>query len=532
MGDGVVSPADIGLPPKFSSWRRGQWEAVEAALYSERRFVICCAPTGFGKSLVYLAQAKATGMRTVILTSTKGLQDQLISDFGAVGLVDVRGMNNYECLDVYLPGKKVRCDEGPCHAGYRCALKSGGCLYYDAVRKAKESQLVVTNYAYWMTARQVGIELGEVDLLVLDEAHNAPDELSSFLHVEIQAHEAEGVLGTRFPEVNAEQDTVRDWAAYHGRIVRERLEAIKQGMHEGQGPKNAVYEAKVLRDLGRKLDFLAKMRGEWVMERHERSMHWDPVWPGEYAEGYLFAGIEHVVLVSATVRPKTAHLLNIPASDWEFREYPSSFPVERRPVIHVPTVRMNRRTPPGEIKMWLARIDQLIGKRLDRKGIIHTVSYRRRNEIMAASEYKGVMVSHESRNTAAAVHNFKSMKPPAIFVSPSVGTGYDFPYDQVEFQIVGKIPFPDVSTAVMKARTREDPEYTSYLAMQALIQMCGRGMRAEDDRLETLVIDDSMRWFVWKYKDFAPKWWLDSVRWVRSNPEPLPKLNAGKGKQL
>ena len=518
----MLTPEEFGLPPKFKSWRPHQWEAVEAAMFSERRFVIQCAPTGFGKSIVYIAQAKVAGLRTFVLTSTKGLQDQLIDDFGAVGLVDVRGMNNYECLEVVMPGRKVRCDEGPCHAGYRCAMKSGGCLYYDAVRKAKESPLVVTNYAYWMTAKNAGVDLGEIDLLVLDEAHDAPDELASFLHVEIQAHEVEGVLGTRFPQEGCEMDTLRSWAAYHGARAGERLEAIKQGAAAGgERPSNAIYEAKTLRDLQRRLQFLARAEGEWGAERKERSMHWDPVWPGEYAERMLFSGVKHVVLVSATVRPKTAKLLNIRPSDYEFREYPSSFPPERRPIIHVPTVRMNRHTPPGEIKRWLARIDQLISKRLDRKGIVHTVSYKRRNEIVAHSEYKEFMVIHESRNTAAAVHNFKRMPAPAIMVSPSLGTGWDFPYSECHFMIVGKLPYPDVSTKVMKARTREDAEYTSYLAAQALVQMSGRGMRAEDDWCEVLVLDDNLTWFVRKYKDFLPAWFTASIQWSKMNPEPL-----------
>ena len=100
------------------------------------------------------------------------------------------------------------------------------------------------------------------------------------------------------------------------------------------------------------------------------------------------------------------------------------------------------------------------------------------------------------------------MKPPAILVSPSVVTGYDFPYDECRFQIVGKLGFPDTRDPIMKARIKKDPDYSSYLAMQSLVQSSGRGGRATDDWCETFIIDDNAKWFLWKFKHFAPDWFM------------------------
>lgn len=517
----MIKPCEIGLPPKFEEWREGQWDSVELAVTSEKRFVVLCAPTGSGKSVTYISGALLSGMRTAVLTSTKGLQSQLMRDFESTGLVDIRGMNNYDCLETAVLNRKVRVEEGPCHAGYRCAMRSGGCSYYDAVKIASRAPLVVTNYAYWMNARKSRTELGEFDLLVLDEAHDALDCLSDFLHIELTAQEVEGVLGTRLPEVSTPWDAVKQWAGFHLARVNERLGFIRQVMADGSGPGSLYHEARVLKKLGYKLDNLAHASGEWVAEEHERSMFYDPVWPGEYAEGCLFTGVPHVMLVSATVRPKTVHLLNVLPSEVEFRELTAAFPAARRPVIHIPTVRMNRHTSKEQMRTWLRRIDQLIEPRLERKGIVHTVSYKRRNEIVAFSDYRDAMVTHDSRNTAHTVERFKSMEAPAILVSPSVTTGYDFPFEEARWQIIGKLPYPDTSTAIMKARTSEDSDYTSYLAAQTLVQMCGRGMRAEDDVCESLVIDDNFLWFVRKYRDFLPRWFMDAVKFVRTNPEPI-----------
>src|SRR5882762_5033440 len=161
----LPSPNLVGMPDKFSRWRPGQAEAVLRALDSPKRFVVLGMPTGFGKSLVYLAAGHLGGDPTIFLTSTKGLQNQLTEDFGPSGLVDIRGMSNYPCKEandgqLFGRDKPVRCDEGPCLAGWKCGLAEDGCDYFDAQRAARASPLTVTNYAYWLA---VGGNAGKGD---------------------------------------------------------------------------------------------------------------------------------------------------------------------------------------------------------------------------------------------------------------------------------------------------------------------------------------------------------------------------------
>lgn len=68
-----TKPSDFGLPSRFDPWRVDQERAMWAALDAKQRFVCLCAPTGFGKSLAYMAMAQVAGLRTLYLTSTKGL---------------------------------------------------------------------------------------------------------------------------------------------------------------------------------------------------------------------------------------------------------------------------------------------------------------------------------------------------------------------------------------------------------------------------------------------------------------------------
>jgi ATP-dependent DNA helicase DinG len=542
-------PTEFGLPPKFNRWRPGQDAAVLAAIDSPHRFVVQNMPTGSGKSLAYMAQAALTGGRTAILTSTKGLQQQLIRDFHAMGLVEIRGQNSYPCIALdkdgplhdlvdhrEMQGKIPSVEDGPCHVGVQCPVKHK-CDYFVAMNVARSSTLLVTNYAMWMTAHEFTEgKLGDkdFDLLICDEAHDAADQVGNFVAVEISNWEIQSLLGTKPLQDGSTNDAWREWAAFHAAKMKAKIDdlemTIKELRQDGTRiPGSMLRQARSLKRLNRKLGMLTHMRGEWVTEQQPSNYLFSPVWPAPYCERYLFRDIPKVVLVSATIRPKTLQYLGVARTDADFKEYDSTFPREHAPIIHVPTARLSFRTDPTQVQLWARRIDQIIGPRLElgRKGLIHTVSYARQKDVYRNSEHRAQMLIHAPDNTRMVVERFKKMTGAGVLVSPSVTTGWDFPYDECRFQIIGKVPFPDVRGALQKSRTTSDPDYRNYLTVMELVQMVGRGMRAEDDWCETFIIDDNIGWFVWQQKHLFPKWFLDSFRKVAFIPLPL-QIKGGR----
>lgn len=513
-------PTVLGAPAKFSSWRPDQLAATLSPVDDPTRFVVQAMPTGIGKSLCYVMRSLLFDQRTVILTSTKGLQSQLIADFAEIGMVDVRGQGNYRCP--VAPGSS--CDEGPCHAGYRCLLKQGGCPYYDAVRIAKGARIIVTNYSYWMTANRHGQDLGEIDELVLDEAHMAPDELSSFCAIEFEAWECEGLLGAKMPPVDLSE--ARVWAKSQLGFVSRRLARI-EAPRDDLPSRQEIKEARALKRLRKKLGSLlgdTSADTKWVGEEARGSVKFEPIWPAAYAEGSLFLKIPRIVLVSATVRPKTAEVLGC-AADFRFEEYRSTFPEDRRRILHIPTVRLSHKSGASEMRIWANRIDQIIGRRLDRKGIVHTISYARAKFLLENSKHQVIMTTNSRRNTRSIVELFKKAKPPAVLVSPSLGHGWDFPASECEYIVIGKIPFPDTRGAVLKARCSEDKDYSNYVAAITLVQQAGRAMRAHDDQCEVLIVDDHVRWFVPGNRRHLPRWF--KVHRRATVPDPPPALKNG-----
>jgi Rad3-related DNA helicase len=522
----IPPPAAFGLPEKFAVWRANQDVAITQTIDNQKRYTAHVCPTGFGKSLTYIAIALLSGKRALILTSTKGLQTQLLTDFSGIGLVDIRGRNSYRCL--FVNDRSTNCDAGPCVLGMKCPLRDSGCLYYDRLKEAGRANLVVTNYAYWMTSNKYGGGIGKFDIIVCDEAHDTPDIVASFLTITMDRKK--GYTAGIIPEGDLTGYTVGDWRSWAKDVMPDvlmELRGMEASAHGGMSA-NAARKYVRMKALSEDLKTIRDdLDDKWVVRSNTEELVFAPVWPAPYVERTLFLGTKMVVLTSATVNMKTVNMLGVSNEEILMLEFPHSFPLDHRRLIHIPTVRMNYRCTEAQLKLWVRRIDQIITNRLDRKGVVHTVSYKRRDLVLANSQYERHMITHRRLNTESQVKKFKASAAPSILVSPSMATGWDFPYKECEYQVVGKIAYPDTRDKIVEARSKSDRDYTSYVAMQQLVQACGRGVRAADDRCETFVIDDNITWFMYKYKKFAPRWFWDTYINAKVIPQPPAALKKG-----
>lgn len=531
-----MTPGDLGLPDKFSSWRPHQYDAVVAAVSSDTRFTILNMPPGTGKSATYMAIHQILGGRTLVLTQTKGLQAQLVRDFASIGLTEIKGQSNYRCLyfDTQSSGGPG-CDEGPCHAGIKCELKESGCHYYDAVRRAARSKIVSGNYSYWMTVNRHAdpLTIGQFNNLILDEAHDAADALAEFVKISINREEVLALIGEHLPS-GASIDEWVEWATHHLPSCAARIESAKAqaALH-----RHAV---TIVRRLGALYDSLLALSKaqqwrrtdapdppawvpgtstDWIIEESPERVEFQPVWAHGYAEQYLFAHVPRIYLLSATVTEKDASFLGIARDQLTYKSYPSPFKISNRPIFFYPACRVRKDMTVGELRQWINRIDQIIEHeaiRGHKKGIIHAVSYQRARYIKQHSRYSGIILIHDSSTTRSTVDRFKRMDAPAILVSPAVGTGWDFPYEECRFQIVAKLPFVDNRPAVIAARHKADKHYLNYVCLVALIQMTGRGVRAEDDACHTYIIDDNWSWFQSRTRAMMPKWFRSAIQTISS----------------
>ncbi|MBM4192670.1 MAG: ATP-dependent DNA helicase [Gammaproteobacteria bacterium] len=247
---GPVGPLARHLPgfvPRKSQRRMAT--AVAAALEA-RRPLLVEAGTGTGKTFAYLVPALFAGLRVLISTGTRTLQDQLFSKdvplvAGAIGtpakVALLKGRSNYLCtyrlkrevaqgafesvaprnalmsrLESWalmtktgdlaeVPGfneshalwPKVTSTRDNC-LGTRCA-EFANCHVVAARREAQAADLVIVNHHLLLADLSLkedgfGDLLGSADAVILDEAHQLPDLATEFFGVQISSRQIESVL--------------------------------------------------------------------------------------------------------------------------------------------------------------------------------------------------------------------------------------------------------------------------------------------------------------------------------------------------
>lgn len=530
----LPSPASLGLPT-YDAWYPRQDEAVAYALgefAAGARVVALSIPTGGGKSLAAWSVALLSGYRTLFLTPTKALQDQYertlarTMDQEVARSADIRGQNAYQCN--HLPSVSV--ESGMCHSGFACTLRAAGCTYFDAFRQAKRAQLVVSNPAYYMAQERYGESLGDFDLLVVDEADMALQAIGNALTVKVERGTVERLLGADLPPNGSTLDHIIEWARHLvPRAERLRTQFVADLEREGASPQMSRRK-KELDAFCRSITEIALLQGEWVAQWGNREgwMSLQPIWPSAYVERELFRGTQRILLLSGTLTPRDVELLTESTEGTvSYKEFPGFIPVQDRKIIAVRTSPMSYRR--ADYSVWINRLDQLLARRMDRKSLICTTSYDRRDRYVLGSRYRGsgLFITHGSGDLDEALEEFERRDPPAVLVSPSIVRGYDFPGDACRFVILGKVPWPDSRDPVVQARKARDPEWPNYEAMKAVQQAAGRSVRFPGDWAEVVITDDDWLWFWKRNKHLATAYFRESVEEGLRQVAPDPRALGG-----
>jgi Rad3-related DNA helicase len=516
----IPQPVELGLPEKFQSWRPSQEEFINVIITSDKRVNVGCAPTGFGKSPAVVGAALYTKRPTCIVTASKALQRQYLDDFESCGMVNLMGRNNYQCSlrDDY------SCEEGTAAS---CPYRgSVSCPSSAAEIAAASSPLVITNYSKWTKSRKYGTGMQHFTQVIFDEGDEGPDAIAAEMQVVLNAHEVSEDLGLDFPKQHEAEEMPlwKHWSRHASTIAEEKMNVARARITGVSNPKPSwVKKFTHMRNLLRRLIILRSAVSEdWIVEEIKDGYQFDPIRIGRYAESTLLLQVPHVVFVSATIRPKTMYTMGIPRRDFEFREFDSDFPSERCPVYYIPTMRADAKAESWS-QMWLKH-DQIAGKRQDRNGVVHTISYNRQQELVQSSRFSEKMIYNErGKPLADKMDDFFSTYPGAILVSPSVETGYDFRFKRAEWQFICKIPF-DPPSKILKAREADDKEYRSAIAMRRIVQAVGRGMREKTDQCETFIGDEHLEWFYPRYQHLAPNYF--KLQKIHTLPPPPPRLTV------
>lgn len=529
----IPTPAECGLPQEFEHWRETQVQAAEFMLTSKKRVKAACIPPGGGKSPLVVGLSLYSKEPTCIVTHSRSLQDQYLELYKSCGMVDLRGRGNYPC------SMKGDTHDYTCEHGHlaRCPYKgTPNCPSSFAEMRAASSWLVVTNYDKWIHSRLYGMGLSHITRVVFDEGHECYSALARAIQITLHQHEICETLGIDFvPHTEAHFFAPwRAWAAQARDKARTKMFETARKIAEPH-PKSAWIKLHThLKHLTRRLSILATANpANWVVEEVPKGYQFDPVQPGRYAESALLLKVPDVTIISGTLTEKTLFMTGIGRDAFEFHDYPSEFDPSRCPIYYVPTMRVDSKA--GDLGLLWARLDQAGARRRDRNGLVQTVSFSRRDEVVGRSRIlqearaQGKLFFNERGEPAThAISDFAAAYPGAMLVSPSIGQGFDFRGRMAEWQFICKIPFPPPST-ILKARCDPqmggDADHAYYLAWQKLVQICGRVMRTHHDQGETILCDDHIQWFM-RYRYLAPKSFGQFFKQVPVLPPPPERLPA------
>lgn len=233
----------------------------------------------------------------------------------------------------------------------------------------------------------------------------------------------------------------------------------------------------------------------------------------------IFNRCSKTLVMSATILNADAYCRNVGLNidDVKFIEIQSDFPIENRPIYPLNIAYLNYDSLQlQETKSNVAKaVDSIMTTHRNDKGIIHTTSYEQLNfikENISQDNVQRLLVTDPDiqREVVIAEH-IKSIKP-TVIISPSLHTGIDLTDDLSRFQIITKIPYPNLADRWIGAKTHLDGEWYYWQTALRLVQAYGRSIRSKDDWAKTYVLDSAFNSFVNKNRNLFPDWFKQAIK--------------------
>jgi Rad3-related DNA helicase len=508
------------------------------------RIFVIEAPPGVGKSHLAMTLARWSG-DAYLLTSQKLLQDQYEREFGDA-LQLVKGRENYLCERVP-PPVRVTTSQGLCRRprGPMCQ-----CPYARAKLAAINGPIFCTNTAYFLTLRQWQREqLRRRRALIVDEAHNLEAQLVRVFTASFAPDQMKAWFGGPLPHL-ASADAYRILFEDHVTrldaeltLIDGRLESLRP---PGFGDEDllsyplTVEEQELLeqRDLlegalARLHFFLDAADTEWIVRYPAgdlgATLELVPLTVSAMAPALLWDAADLVVLSTAFMgrREIIAGYFGLEADAVHALASASPFAVEQRRIAYHPVGVLSKSTLPELEPVLFAEVAAILAAHRAEKGLVHAASYAAARRLLAhladraPEQHRRIIFVESSNAKARALEHHRASPFPTVLLSPSLREGVDLPDDFLRFQIVTKMPYPDLGDPWTAARQARDPRWYALETAKALVQAYGRSCRHAGDHGVTYILDGQFARFVQRYRPLLPAWFREAAE---------PALRAAKAR--
>lgn len=532
---------------------------IQQALKSGYRKILLSAPTGIGKSAIAMTLAKSYE-KSFIVTSSKNLQDQYVDDFEMV--IPVKGKANFPCfktmeqkeIDLQEYGTAMQqgltCDKGECEEknenGKRqnCKFKPRIqdfeektfreiiCPYYEQKYSALLAEHSIWNYSSYFQIVKYNQSIYHKylnrNISVFDEVHSIEDQIIQFVGIEIiKKHIDECGIKINTYDLSDIEIIIKllgDIAEYYG----QQAKIIQENQTYQRRP-----DYSMIGRLGNNFERFARARHELASDPENFIIN-DPIYENEkfksisikpldiskYVRAFFITPFQ--IFMSATIN-KDAFCQNMGFSldEIAFVDTPHHpFPLENRKVEFLNTARPTHQSSPVvENRIWL-KIDEILSKHKNQRGLILTSSRFRCDEIaknLSSKNKNRIRICH-ARNadgkTQDDIIRDHGNSRDGVLVSSSLWQGVDLKDDLSRFQIIAKAPYPNYTERWVEAKMEMYPLWYSSQTITKILQGFGRSVRSGNDWATTYVLDASVQPLLNNSKRLVPKSYYDVLRWV------------------
>jgi ATP-dependent DNA helicase DinG len=233
----------------------------------------------------------------------------------------------------------------------------------------------------------------------------------------------------------------------------------------------------------------------------------------------VFDRCSKTLVMSATILNPKAFCRNVGLNteDVKLIQVQSDFPILNRPIYPLNIAYLNHNNLQlQETKLSIAKaINSIMTVHKKDKGIIHTTSYEQLNfikeNISGDNSGRLLVTGPDIQREDVIAEHTNSIKP-TVIISPSFYTGIDLKDDLSRFQIITKIPYPNLGDRWINAKRYRDEEWYHWQTALRLMQTYGRSIRSREDWAKTYVLDSAFNPFVNKNRNLFPDWFRKAIR--------------------
>lgn len=462
------------------------------------KYIVLEAGTGTGKSAI-AATLSSIYDSSYILTVTKQLQDQYTDDFSSLCLVKGRG--NFKCRR----DLSLNCDEGKCILEEdSCENPKTDCDYYSQKFRALNSKAVISNYHYMFLELNYVGDFTKRELLICDEAHNLENTLMSQLKLEFSINDLKNHLKLKITDEmiyeldNGDYDVWLQFIREIKDLYIAELERIKD-VRKPHLTEKISFIKKEINDCNRFIENIIYDPYSWVFDYNAEYeiIEFKPLKVDNYAKNTLFKYGEVCIFMSATILDYMffSKCLGIGEDEIYAIRRKSPFDLKRNPIKTVGEYNLSHKTIDENASKTIEVVEEILNMHKNEKGIIHTVSGTCKQYLMDNLNDPR-LIDHNTQNRNEQLEKFKNASKPLVLISPSMNEGVDLPGELCRFQIIYKLPYPDLGDKQIRMRANADEDWYNYKTALSLIQTYGRGMRYDEDYCVTYLIDSRIREFI------------------------------------